>query len=212
MVASQHAAFSCSFARGCIRVTHQSLGTARSELLGGGGVVSPGRGVFPRAGISELQSGVIVRPESSMNERPVAAQVRARTALGVVVLACIAALAAEAGVIAAGIVGSYGRGATPPAADRLVRQGGSGPASFADVVDAVRPAVVGVQTKTSGASDDPNSAGASHDRLLRSFDAPQIAPLGARRPARVVTSQGSGFFISADGYLVTNHQKIIIIQ
>src|SRR5262245_52502571 len=139
-----------------------------------------------------------------MNERPVAAQVRARTALGVVVLACIAALAAEAGVIAAGIVGSYGRGAAPPAADRLVRQGGSGPASFADVVDAVRPAVVGVQTKTSGASDDPNSAGASHDRLLRSFDAPQIAPLGARRPARVVTSQGSGFFISADGYLVTN--------
>jgi serine protease Do len=143
-----------------------------------------------------------------MNERPAAAQVRARTALGVVVLACIAALAAEAGVIAAGIVGSHGRGAAPPAADRLVRQGASGPASFADVVDAVKPAVVGVQTKTAGTSNESSRAGASGDRLLRPFDAPQVAPPAARRPARVVTSQGSGFFISADGYLVTNHHVV----
>ena len=145
-----------------------------------------------------------------MNERPAAAQVRARTALGVLVLACIAALAAEAGVIAAGIIGSHGRGAAPPAADRLVRQGqgASGPASFADVVDAVKLAVVGVQTKTSGTSNESSRAGASGDRLLRPFDAPQVAPPGARRPARVVTSQGSGFFISADGYLVTNHHVV----
>jgi len=59
MVASQHAAFSWLIRAWIIRMAHQLLGTARSELLVGGGVVSPGRGVCPRAGISEFQSGVI---------------------------------------------------------------------------------------------------------------------------------------------------------
>src|SRR5439155_637337 len=82
----------------------------------------------------------------------------------------------------------------------------SGPASFADIVDAVKPAVIGVQTKRSESSEEQSTSPAN--RFF--FGAPPLAPEipDGRRPPRTVTTQGSGFFISADGYAVTNNHVI----
>jgi S1-C subfamily serine protease len=92
------------------------------------------------------------------------------------------------------------RGAAPPVPDRLAGRAGSGPASFADVVDEVKPAVIGVQARLAGNTDDRNVPGSPTDRSSPRSGAPQAAPPQPRRPGRIVTAQGSGFFISADGY------------
>ena len=81
------------------------------------------------------------------------------------------------------------------------------PASFADLADKVRPAVVSVNVKSRGAVGDVSS---------RDFPVPDLPPDSPlrdffdqfkhgqpeRRPTR---AQGSGFLISSDGYIVTNH-------
>ncbi len=80
------------------------------------------------------------------------------------------------------------------------------PASFADVVDKVRPAVVSVRVKS--AADDVSA----DDSDTPFFDFPQGTPMdrffkqfrqqnpNAQRAPRSQTSLGSGFFISDDGY------------
>ncbi len=86
-------------------------------------------------------------------------------------------------------------------------RGPSAPASFADLADKVRPAVVSVNVKSRGAVGDVSN------RDFPMPDLPQDPPLRdffdqfkhgqpERRPTR---AQGSGFLISADGYIVTNH-------
>ena len=143
-----------------------------------------------------------------MSKTPAPAQVRTRSALRVLVLACVIGLAAAAGAIAARAVVSYERHATLQAPDRLSGRASSAPASFADVVDIVKPAVIGVQTRLGRDTDDRNAPESPGDRSLRPFGAPQAPPPRARRPGRIVTAQGSGFFISADGYAVTNNHVV----
>jgi serine protease Do len=129
------------------------------------------------------------------------------------VLVCVVAIAAAAGLSAARFVPQEWRAPThsaPLQSAGLFSRGTSAPASFADVVDAVKSAVVGVKTKRSETSNDQLSSGSPADRFSNQFGAPPLTPEtpGGRHPPRTVTTQGSGFFISADGYAVTNNHVV----
>jgi serine protease Do len=86
---------------------------------------------------------------------------------------------------------------------------GSVSPSFADLVDKVKPAVIGVQVKlTEGGSDEHSLPQSPRERFSRPFRERRTPDTPAPRPDRVVTAQGSGFFISADGYAVTNNHVV----
>src|SRR3954469_5260371 len=96
------------------------------------------------------------------------------------------------------------------------------PVGFADIVERVKPSVISVKvninekvaSKDDGANkdeDSPFQPGSPMERFFRRFGGPDGLPPGLRggpgggRGGRgAVTGQGSGFFISADGYAVTN--------
>ena len=87
--------------------------------------------------------------------------------------------------------------------------------SFADVVERVRPAVVSVKVKV----DQPQTTFFDGDGLGNNEDLPpnidrfmrrffSDRPGGPQMRNRRVIGQGSGFFISPDGYLVTNNHVV----
>jgi len=90
------------------------------------------------------------------------------------------------------------------------------PAGFADLVAKVKPAVISVRVKIDGAEvttsgDDesmqPGQPGSPFDQFFRRFGMPDGMQPHAPR-GRAVVGQGSGFFISADGYAVTNDHVV----
>jgi serine protease Do len=82
------------------------------------------------------------------------------------------------------------------------------PTGFAEIVKKVKPAVIAVRAKVDAGqttTDDGLSDESPLERFFRQFGVPEKKDRSAGPlPRTVITSQGSGFFISADGYAVTN--------
>ena len=130
--------------------------------------------------------------------------------------------AALLGAAAVAVVGGLTIEASPLATYPAVAAAtvaSAGPASFADVVDRVKGAVVSVKVKIdeSNVSYDgdaqpmPNfPKGGPLEKFFRQFGEPGFGERGGpdRQQPRMGMAQGSGFFISSDGYIVTNNHVV----
>ena len=86
------------------------------------------------------------------------------------------------------------------------------PVGFADIVAKVKPAVISVRVKIDGGSattgtGDLQDLPPGLRQFFRRFGMPNL-PNNMPHGHSIITGQGSGFFISADGYAVTNNHVV----
>src|SRR5215831_13730961 len=130
----------------------------------------------------------------------------------------LALLASAAGIGAVLAFGNAGFGPsllTAPAHAQTAQR----PVGFADIVEKVKPAVISVRVKMDagpqmselGGDDNPLGQNSPFQYFFRRFgqEMPGQGPGMRGAPRRqFTTGQGSGFFISADGYAVTNNHVV----
>src|SRR5262249_25537793 len=135
-----------------------------------------------------------------------------------------ALLAGVGGLGAALLLG--GAGFVPKSANQALAtvayaQNAQRPVGFADIVEKVKPSVISVRVKMDAGpkamgfeGDSPLLPDSQLQQFFRRFgmrDGVLPDERGQRRVQprnRFVTGQGSGFFISADGYAVTNNHVV----
>jgi serine protease Do len=104
---------------------------------------------------------------------------------------------------------AFGTAAQAQNLSEKVQQLPQRPVGFADIVEKVKPAVISVRVKIDRPADSDSSdedlpfpPGSPFERFFRRFGMPNT------HGHEVITGQGSGFFISRDGYAVTNNHVV----